>query len=79
MALAKTPSSVSVATEALREEGQSSVGTPTGVGQMLVMRLFREHDIMTQICWDNFMVRKVASPLNSKRERAEIWTRCVRE
>jgi ornithine--oxo-acid transaminase len=32
-------------------------------GQILVMRLFRDHDILTQICGNNFMVLKVAPPL----------------
>ena len=32
-------------------------------GQMLVMRLFREKNILTQICGNNFMVLKVAPPL----------------
>jgi ornithine--oxo-acid transaminase len=32
-------------------------------GQVLIMRLFREHGILTQICGNNFMVLKVAPPL----------------
>lgn len=32
-------------------------------GQVLVMRLFRDHGILTQICGNNFMVLKVAPPL----------------
>ncbi|HZU26297.1 MAG TPA: aspartate aminotransferase family protein [Bryobacteraceae bacterium] len=32
-------------------------------GQVLVMRLFRDHNILTQICGNNFMVLKVAPPL----------------
>jgi ornithine--oxo-acid transaminase len=32
-------------------------------GQILVMRLFRDHGILTQICGNNFMVLKVAPPL----------------
>jgi ornithine--oxo-acid transaminase len=32
-------------------------------GQILVMRLFRDKDILTQICGNNFMVLKVAPPL----------------
>jgi ornithine--oxo-acid transaminase len=32
-------------------------------GQMIVMRLFREKNILTQICGNNFMVLKVAPPL----------------
>jgi len=32
-------------------------------GQVLVMRLFRDHGILAQICGNNFMVLKVAPPL----------------
>jgi ornithine--oxo-acid transaminase len=32
-------------------------------GQVLVMRLFRDHGILTQVCGNNFMVLKVAPPL----------------
>jgi ornithine--oxo-acid transaminase len=32
-------------------------------GQVMVMRLFRDHDMLTQICGNNFMVLKVAPPL----------------
>jgi len=32
-------------------------------GQMLVMRLFRQHGVLTQICGNNFMVLKAAPPL----------------
>src|ERR1022692_1863600 len=36
---------------------------PGMFGQVLVMRLFRDHRILTQICGNNFMVLKVAPPL----------------
>jgi ornithine--oxo-acid transaminase len=36
---------------------------PALFGQVLVMRLFRDHRILTQICGNNFMVLKVAPPL----------------
>ena len=32
-------------------------------GQVIVMRLFRDHGMLTQICGNNFMVLKVAPPL----------------
>jgi ornithine--oxo-acid transaminase len=32
-------------------------------GQMLVMRLFRNHSVLTQVCGNNFMVLKAAPPL----------------
>ena len=40
-------------------------------GQVLVMRLFRDHGILTQICGNNFMVLKVAPPLVVRKSR---WT-----
>jgi ornithine--oxo-acid transaminase len=36
---------------------------PGMFGQMLVMRLFRDEQILTQVCGNNFMVLKVAPPL----------------
>jgi len=36
---------------------------PAMFGQIVVMRLFRDHGILTQICGNNFMVLKVAPPL----------------
>jgi ornithine--oxo-acid transaminase len=36
---------------------------PAMFGQILVMRLFRDHGILTQICGNNFMVLKSAPPL----------------
>ena len=36
---------------------------PAMFGQILVMRLFRDKGILTQICGNNFMVLKVAPPL----------------
>jgi ornithine--oxo-acid transaminase len=36
---------------------------PAMFGQILVMRLFRDHGILTQICGNNFMVLKAAPPL----------------
>jgi ornithine--oxo-acid transaminase len=36
---------------------------PGMFGQMLVMRLFQHHNILSQICGNNFMVIKVAPPL----------------
>ena len=36
---------------------------PAMFGQVLVMRLFRDHGMLTQICGNNFMVLKVAPPL----------------
>jgi ornithine--oxo-acid transaminase len=36
---------------------------PAMFGQVLVMRMFREKNILTQICGNNFMVLKAAPPL----------------
>lgn len=36
---------------------------PAMFGQVLVMRLFRDHRILSQICGNNFMVLKIAPPL----------------
>jgi ornithine--oxo-acid transaminase len=36
---------------------------PAMFGQVLVMRLFRDHGVLTQICGNNFMVLKLAPPL----------------
>ncbi len=38
---------------------------PAMFGQMLVMRLYREHGILTQICGNNFLVLKAAPPLTA--------------
>jgi len=40
-------------------------------GQMLVMRLFRDHDILTQICGNDFLVLKAAPPLNASQGSLE--------
>jgi ornithine--oxo-acid transaminase len=36
---------------------------PGMFGQVVVMRLFRDHHILSQICGNNFLVLKVAPPL----------------
>jgi ornithine--oxo-acid transaminase len=36
---------------------------PAMFGQIVVMRMFRDHGILTQICGNNFTVLKVAPPL----------------
>ncbi|MBV9435214.1 MAG: aspartate aminotransferase family protein [Acidobacteria bacterium] len=36
---------------------------PAMFAQMLVMRLFRKHGVLTQVCGNNFMVLKAAPPL----------------
>ena len=36
---------------------------PAIFGQILVMHLFRDHGILTQVCGNNFTVLKIAPPL----------------
>jgi len=48
-------------------------------GQMVVMRLFREKNILTQMCGNNFMVLKVASPLTVSEEQADRFVRSMRD
>jgi ornithine--oxo-acid transaminase len=40
-------------------------------GQMLVMQLFREKSILTQICGNNFLALKVAPPLVVENEQLD--------
>ena len=47
---------------------------PAMFGQVLVMRLFRDYGILTQICGNNFTVLKVAPPLIVTRAQID---RCV--
>jgi ornithine--oxo-acid transaminase len=46
-------------------------------GQMLVMRLFREKNILTQICGNNFMVLKVAPPLVATTQQCDEFVEAV--
>jgi ornithine--oxo-acid transaminase len=48
-------------------------------GQVLVMRLFRDHGILTQICGNNFMVLKVAPPLVVTEAQLGKFAGAVRE
>jgi ornithine--oxo-acid transaminase len=48
---------------------------PAMFGQIIVMRLYRDHGILTQICGNNFMVLKAAPPLNVSEESLEKFTR----
>jgi len=51
---------------------------PAMFGQVLVMRMFREHNILTQICGNNFMVLKAAPPLVITEEQlASFWTEAL--
>ena len=52
---------------------------PAMFGQIVVMRLFRDHGILTQICGNNFMVLKAAPPLVVTEEEMQEFVRAVRE
>ncbi len=52
---------------------------PAMFGQMLVMRLFRDKGILTQICGNNFMVLKVAPPLVIQDEQINQFVSKVKE
>jgi ornithine--oxo-acid transaminase len=48
-------------------------------GQMIVMRLFRDKNILTQICGNNFMVLKVAPPLVVNERQCDEFVAAVGE
>jgi ornithine--oxo-acid transaminase len=50
---------------------------PAMFGQVVVMRLFRDHGILSQICGNDFMVLKVAPPLVIGDEQAERFVIAV--
>jgi ornithine--oxo-acid transaminase len=52
---------------------------PAMFGQILVMRLFRDKGMLTQICGNNFMVLKVAPPLVTTAEQLEEFVAAVRD
>jgi len=50
---------------------------PAMFGQLTVMRLFRDHGILTQICGNNFMVLKAAPPLVATEEHVDEFVRAI--
>jgi ornithine--oxo-acid transaminase len=52
---------------------------PAMFGQVLVMRLFRDHGILTQICGNHFMVLKVAPPLVIDETQIQAFVRAIRQ
>jgi ornithine--oxo-acid transaminase len=50
---------------------------PAMFGQLVVMRLYRDHGILTQICGNNFMVLKAAPPLVVDEEQADEFVRAM--
>jgi ornithine--oxo-acid transaminase len=51
---------------------------PAMFGEVLVMRLFRDHGILTQICGNEFLVLKVAPPLVVTEEQVDQFVAAVR-
>jgi ornithine--oxo-acid transaminase len=52
---------------------------PAMFGQIVVMRMFREKSILTQICGNNFMVLKVAPPLIVTSEQLDEFVEGIRD
>jgi hypothetical protein len=52
---------------------------PAMFGQVIVMRMFREQRILTQMCGNNFMVVKAAPPLIIGIEQIERFVSAIRE
>jgi ornithine--oxo-acid transaminase len=50
---------------------------PAMFGQVIVMRLFRDWRILTQICGNNFMVLKVAPPLMVSEEQLDRFVDAI--
>ena len=50
---------------------------PGMFGQVIVMRLFRDAEFLTQICGNNFMVLKAAPPLVAKEQHVDEFVRAV--
>jgi ornithine--oxo-acid transaminase len=48
-------------------------------GLIVVMRLFREKKILTQVCGNNFMALKVAPPLIVTEAQADYFVRSIGE
>jgi len=47
-------------------------------GQILVMRLFNDKNILTQICGNNFMVLKLAPPLTTSEQQIHYFVESIR-
>jgi ornithine--oxo-acid transaminase len=52
---------------------------PALFGQILVMRLFKDKNILTQICGNNFMVLKVALPLVVREQQLDECVTFIRD
>jgi ornithine--oxo-acid transaminase len=51
---------------------------PAMFGQIMVMRMFREKNILTQICGNNFLVLKAAPPLVVTEEQLDEFVAAIR-
>jgi ornithine--oxo-acid transaminase len=52
---------------------------PAMFGQIVVMRMFREKRILTQICGNNFMVLKAAPPLMVTADQLDTFVSAIRD
>jgi ornithine--oxo-acid transaminase len=52
---------------------------PAMFGQVMVMRMFREQRVLTQMCGNNFMVLKVAPPLVVTSHQIDRFVSAIRE
>jgi ornithine--oxo-acid transaminase len=52
---------------------------PGMFGQIVVMRMFRDHGFLTQMCGNNFMVLKAAPPLMVSREQVDGFVSAIRK
>lgn len=52
---------------------------PAMFGQIVVVRMFREKGILTQICGNNFMVLKAAPPLTVTSEQLDEFVSAIRD
>ena len=52
---------------------------PALFGQIIVMRLFKEKNILTQICGNNFMVLKIAPPLTVSDKQLDDCIASIRD
>jgi ornithine--oxo-acid transaminase len=52
---------------------------PAMFGQVLVMRMFREKKILTQICGNNFIVLKAAPPLVVTQAQLDVFVLAIRD
>jgi ornithine--oxo-acid transaminase len=47
-------------------------------GQVIVMRMFRDHGFLTQMCGNNFMVLKAAPPLTVTEQQIDEFVAALR-